>query len=147
LSEATPGEHAVLEALLEIGDSAMTYRNRYATNLQVAPLLDLLVTDETNPRSVAFQLAALAEHVERLPRPLTDPMLSGEQRLVLSVVSQIRLADVQTLVEPDEHGMREPLDNLLADSAKQLCDLASRISHKYLVHAGPAHQLADIRRG
>ena len=42
--------------LLEIADSSMTYRNRYATNLQVGPLLDLLLTDETNPRSIAFQL-------------------------------------------------------------------------------------------
>ncbi len=146
LSVAVAGEHAVLEALLEIADSSMTYRNRYATNLQVAPLLDLLVTDETNPRAIAFQLAALADHVERLPRAQGDRLLSDEQRTVLSVLSAVRLADVHALSEPDEQGGRRALDKLLHDSAAQLCDLASAISHKYLVHAGPAHQLAEIGR-
>ncbi len=146
LATASTGEHALLEALLEIADSSMTYRNRYTTNLQLAPLLDLLVTDETNPRAVAYQLAALANHVERLPRGVGDPLLSDEQRLVLSVVSGVRLADVHALAEPDERGERRTLDALLEDSAAKLYDLASAISHKYLVHAGPAHQLAEIGR-
>jgi uncharacterized alpha-E superfamily protein len=141
---AGPSENAVLDALLEIADSAMTYRNRYADILQVAPLLDLLVTDETNPRAIAFQLAALADHVERLPRPPSDLVLSHEQRLVLSVFSAIRLADVQRLAATDANGIRRELDTLLADSAAKLYDLANGISEKYLVHAGPAHQLSDI---
>jgi uncharacterized circularly permuted ATP-grasp superfamily protein/uncharacterized alpha-E superfamily protein len=139
-----PGEHAVLESLLEIADSSMTYRNRYAENLQAAPLLDLLVTDETNPRAIAFQLAALAGHVDRLPRPASEPLLSDEQRLVLGLLSTIRLADMQRLAQTDEHGVRRELDRLLFDSATRLGELASGISHKYLVHTGPAHQLAEI---
>jgi uncharacterized circularly permuted ATP-grasp superfamily protein/uncharacterized alpha-E superfamily protein len=146
LTTASTGESAVLEALLEIADSSMTYRNRYTTNLQVAPLLDLLVTDETNPRAIAFQLAALAQHVERLPRMSGDPLLSDEQRLVLSVVSAVRLADVHMLADPDQRGERGRLDALLEDASGKLSDLASAISHKYLVHAGPSHQLTEIGR-
>ncbi len=106
LSVASAGEHALLEALLEIADSSMTYRNRYATNLQLAPLLDLLVTDETNPRAIGFQLAALASHVERLPSTAGDPLLRDEQRLALLVLSAVRLADVHVLAEPDGDGRR-----------------------------------------
>lgn len=140
-------EHAVLEALLEIADSSMTYRNRYATNLQLTPVLDLLMTDETNPRSIAYQLAALAAHVERLPRQQSDSLLSDEQRIVISVLSAIRLADVGALGEADSNGIRQQLEKFLHHSAAQLCDLASGISHKYLVHAGPAHQLTENHRG
>ncbi len=61
-----PGQ--LLEALLQAADSSMTYRSRYLADLQVAATLDLLLTDETNPRSVAYQLVAVAEHVESLPR-------------------------------------------------------------------------------
>ena len=61
-------EAPLLEAVLEIADSAMTYRRRYMTALQAAPVLDLLLADESNPRSAAFQLARLAEHIEALPR-------------------------------------------------------------------------------
>ena len=53
-------ESTVMEAVLEIVDSLMTYRTRYLTTLQAGPLLDLLLTDETNPRSIAFQLSVLA---------------------------------------------------------------------------------------
>ena len=58
----------MLEALLEVADSIMTYRSRYLARVQLAPVLDLLLTDESNPRSVAFQLACCAAHVEQLPR-------------------------------------------------------------------------------
>jgi uncharacterized alpha-E superfamily protein len=143
---AGPGENAVLEALLEIADSSMTYRSRYATNLQAAGVLDLLVTDETNPRAVAFQLARLAEHVERLPRSGSDAMLSEEERLALGVLSAVRLADVQALARPNRNGVRERLDALLSDTAATLSELASTIAHRYLVHSGPAHQLAEIPR-
>ncbi len=139
-------EHAVLEALLEICDSSMTYRNRYATNLQLSPLLDLLMTDETNPRALAYQLAALSHGVDHLPRQQSEPLLTSEQRLVMAVHSTVRLADVNALSEADDSGLRRSLDHLLERLGEQLCELANVISHKYLVHAGPAHQLSDIHR-
>ena len=54
----------------------MTYRRRYPGSLQTAPVLDLLLADETNPRSLAFQLAALADDVDNLPRETAGPRRS-----------------------------------------------------------------------
>jgi hypothetical protein len=65
---------------------------------------------------------------------------------VADILSELRRADVRQLAEPDQHRVRRALDSLLADAAMRLCALASAISHKYLVHAGPAHQLAEIGR-
>src|SRR6266404_4482777 len=53
----------------------MTYRRRYFAQPQWPTVLDLLLTDETNPRSLLFQINALAEHAARLPRP------TGRRRL------------------------------------------------------------------
>ena len=50
-----------------MADSSITYRSRYLTSLQTDLLLDLLLVDEANPRSIAFQLARLREHIEQLP--------------------------------------------------------------------------------
>ena len=50
----------VLETALEIADSLMTYRSRYLANLQLAAVLDLLLTDEINPRSLAYRPATSA---------------------------------------------------------------------------------------
>src|SRR5262245_43261951 len=48
-----------LQVLLQIADSSITYRRRYPTVLQTDLVLELLVSDESNPRSLAFQLATL----------------------------------------------------------------------------------------
>lgn len=58
----------LLELMLEVADSSMTYRSRYYTTLQPVPVLDILMMDRANPRSLDFQLEHLAELYEKLPR-------------------------------------------------------------------------------
>src|SRR5262249_33862670 len=138
LPECDAEDHSVgpvLEAVLEVGDSLMTYRSRYLGTLQVAPVLDLVLTDETNPRSLAFQLAVLAEHIEHLPRDPTQAARSPEQRIALAALNSLRLADVQQLAQV-EQGVRQRLDYLLGRLAVRLPRLADLVTHKYLIHAG-----------
>jgi uncharacterized circularly permuted ATP-grasp superfamily protein/uncharacterized alpha-E superfamily protein len=52
--------------LLELADSTITYRSRYMTRPQWLPVLDLLVADETNPRSIAYQALGLTDYLGRL---------------------------------------------------------------------------------
>jgi len=137
----------VLEALLEIADSSMTYRARYLTTLQVAPVIDLLLCDESNPRSVGFQLAALGSHVEALPFDSSSPMRSGEQRIMLSALASLRLAEVEALCERDRDGARDKLDRLLTRLATHLRNLSDSLARTYLIHAGPSRQMSDIRPG
>ena len=99
---------SLLKSLLEIADSAMTYRYRYMTSLQLAPLLDLLLTDETNPRSLGFQLAALADHVRQLPGKETNPLRNRETRIMIATQAEVRLVDVEALARPREEGVRHP---------------------------------------
>ena len=46
----------------------MTYRTRYYTTLQPLAVMDVLMADETNPRSLDFQLSHLADLYQKLPR-------------------------------------------------------------------------------
>ncbi|MEF8768779.1 circularly permuted type 2 ATP-grasp protein [Candidatus Accumulibacter contiguus] len=62
-----------LEWLLELTDSIITYRSRYMTQPQVLPTLDLIVFDEGNPHSVAFQLQILVRYLDNLTRLLGGP--------------------------------------------------------------------------
>ena len=57
----------LLEPVLEIADSVMTHRQRYFAELQPRSVLELLLREEGNPRSLAFQLAKLVEHANALP--------------------------------------------------------------------------------
>ena len=54
--------------MLEIADSAMTYRSRYLNVFQLVPFVDLLLLDEHNPRSCAFQMNTIQSHLHELPR-------------------------------------------------------------------------------
>src|SRR4029077_21238701 len=63
----------LLEWLLELSDSLLTYRVRHMQHPQWEAVVDLLLVDERNPRSAVFQLAKLAKHVRLLPDAgLTD---------------------------------------------------------------------------
>jgi uncharacterized alpha-E superfamily protein len=134
-------EGSVLEAVLEIADSSMTYRRRYLSTLQAAPVLDLLLADESNPRSLAFQLVALAESIDRLPRDTTIPGRSAEQRLVLSNLTAVRLVELESLAHADASGNRAKLQMLLSRLEADLPVLSDIIAASYFSHLQTSRHL------
>ncbi len=135
-----PDEEPLLEALLEVADSAITYRRRYLGALQPAPVLDLLLTDESNPRSLAFQVAVLAGHVPELPRRGAAAARSVEERIVLAAQTRVRLADPTALAEAVS-GKRLQLEEFLVRTGEQLGALSDALTRSYLSHAEAAHRL------
>ena len=55
-----------LDWLLDLTDSTGTYRSRYLVAPEWLPVLDILMRDETNPRSIAFQVKGLTEYIAKL---------------------------------------------------------------------------------
>jgi uncharacterized circularly permuted ATP-grasp superfamily protein/uncharacterized alpha-E superfamily protein len=137
-------EHAALEALLEVADSIMTYRSRYLARVQLGPVLDLLLTDETNPRSVAFQLVNCVTHVGQMPRDVYELDDPPEQKLATSLLQTIRQMDSQELARAYVLGDTERLEWLFMRIESALPRLSDAVSHKYLIHAGPTQRLAEI---
>jgi uncharacterized circularly permuted ATP-grasp superfamily protein/uncharacterized alpha-E superfamily protein len=135
-------EGPLLEALLQIADSSMTYRRRYQGSLQTTAVLDLLLADETNPRSLAFQMAALADDVEHLPRDAMHIGRTAEQRHMLSSLTTLRLADIDHLARPDASGRRTELEELLSRLAAVLPAVSDAITQTYLSHLQTSRHLA-----
>ena len=79
-----------LEMLLEIGDSVMTHRRRYAVSAGPQSAIDLLVLDPLNPRSVLFQVAELREQIEKLPGGIDDGQLSPAAKAALELQTELR---------------------------------------------------------
>jgi len=136
-----------LEALLEIAESSMTYRRRYLSSVQTAPVLDLLLADETNPRSLAFQLVALAGHVEHLPHDDSQPHSTTEQQVAKAALTDLRLADIDGLARATDEGLRPQLDELLTRLGKQIPLLSDTITQNYLTHVQASQQLATLKDG
>lgn len=133
LGHQLPFEDAVLEALLEVADATRTYRRRYPAGLQLAPVLDLLLADDSNPRSVAFQLNLLDTHLHQLPGRSHMALPNPEERLILQSVSRVKLADIYDLVKV-EGGRRPALKRLLKELGKELPLLSDLLVRKYLSH-------------
>jgi uncharacterized circularly permuted ATP-grasp superfamily protein/uncharacterized alpha-E superfamily protein len=134
-------EGPVLDAALEVADSGMTYRRRYLGSLRAEAVLDLLVFDESNPRSLAGQLAGLEADVDHLPRPDRGPGRAPEQRLALSALSAVRLAEPAGLTVVKD-GVRPLLRELLDRVGGWLPALSDAITQQYLTHLQPSRHLA-----
>jgi uncharacterized alpha-E superfamily protein len=134
-------EAPLLETILDVADSGMTYRRRYLANLQVAPVLDLLLIDDTNPRSVMFQAHALVEHLAALPSSTGAGARTPQQRIATSVLAELQLADAGALAAADPAGTRPALQALLARLAEQLPALSDSLSSSYLSHAAISRNL------
>ncbi len=134
---ATAPEIAVLEPLLEIADSSMTYRRRYFTLPQLAPVLDLLLTDDTNPRSLLFQLAALSDHMKNLPRDAQAPSPTREERLISQTTAYMRQADMNAFCAATGEGRAQHVTALLVSIEEDLRVLSDTLTHYYFSHAEP----------
>src|SRR5262249_45252372 len=102
-----PETRPMLEMLLEVCDSSMTYRSRYFTVVQPAAVLDLLMNDGANPRSLAFQIGGLSEHGAFLAKTLKGAEWPGSrQEAVERAAADLFEADVQSLCVPYADGER-----------------------------------------
>lgn len=136
---------AVLESIVEVADSLITYRTRYLTRIQLPPVLDLILTDDTNPRSVIFQLQTLSQHIDQLPRDRSAPLRTTEQRLILNAISQLQLVSAEELTRANDPRVRDRIDARLGRLSRLLPKLSNAITHQYLLHAVSAQQLTDVR--
>ena len=74
-----------LDLLLTLADSQITYRSRYLVGPLLAPVRDLIVLDSYNPRSVAFQIAALNDHIASLPSLREGGLIDPPHRLAVTL--------------------------------------------------------------
>ncbi len=137
-----------LKLLLEFCDSTITYRNRYLAQMQPAPVLDLVLADETNPRSPAFQFAAIR-------RLLTD--VGGGVETALADEAAALLARVAALLSkvdsaPDQASAAASLPPDLAALTAEVASLSDRLSRRYFTLLPATRTIGvfeaeDLRRG
>jgi uncharacterized alpha-E superfamily protein len=85
-----------LDVLLTLVDCQITYRSRYLLAPLLAPVRDLAVLDPYNPRSVAFQVQSLNEHIASLPALRESGLIERPQRLAVAVQSMLTTAEATT---------------------------------------------------
>jgi uncharacterized alpha-E superfamily protein len=113
-----------LDVLLELCDSQMTYRQRYVMLAARTPVIDLVMLDPNNPRSVIYQLDRIETHLAALPRQVADGRLSPPQQIAASIATGLRTADAGKIDAA-----------LILGSASALMKLSETIDSSHLTHS------------
>ena len=86
-----------LDVLLTLVDCQITYRSRYLIGPALAPVRDLAVLDPYNPRSVAFQVATLNDHIAAIPSLKEHGLIERPQRLAVALQATLTTAEAAVL--------------------------------------------------
>jgi uncharacterized circularly permuted ATP-grasp superfamily protein/uncharacterized alpha-E superfamily protein len=117
-----------LVLLLELADSFITYRSRYRLVPMLPLVLDLLLLDESNPRSLSYQLASISQHLASLPQSRQGAGLTEERRLILSMLTAVQLGDVESFAEDSS---RSELQAAMRKQIQLLPQLTTAIERRY----------------
>jgi uncharacterized circularly permuted ATP-grasp superfamily protein/uncharacterized alpha-E superfamily protein len=101
-----------IDVLLTLVDCQITYRSRYLVAPMLVPVRDLAVLDPYNPRSVAFQVEALNEHIASLPALRESGLIERPQRLAVAMQSTLATAEAATLDTKMLFSLEQDLLNL-----------------------------------
>ena len=135
-------ERLLLESVLAAAESLITYRSRYRAALHFPTVLELLLLDEYNPRSLLYQLKRLEEQIRVLPREKLGYRLSEEEQLILEALTQLQLSDTVELSERSEHTtQRRGLEKLLVRLAQILIAISDVLTQTYFSHVQGPQQL------
>lgn len=130
----------VLESVVTSAESIITYRRRSRLDWHLETVLELLILDEDNPRSVAFQLAHLTADLDAVPR--SGPRLRTDQRLVLEALTAVRTCNPADLVTPQGNPRPRELEAFLAGLEKQLRDAAAAVERDHFLLRLPQQRIA-----
>ncbi len=129
-------QNQLLEAVLISTDSLSIYRRRYRSFIKLPMVLELLLMDETHPRSLAYQLHRLSDHIGALPRERGKGQLSEEERLILKAYTDLRLVKVSELVNvADDVGVYSELESVLSAMTELLWRLYEVLAQAYFSHS------------
>lgn len=88
-------DREVLAAVLTAAESSVTHRRRYRDYVRPAGVLDLLLMDEENPRSLLFALCRMREHLAAQPGSTGS---TRPERLLADVIAEVEQTDLSALV-------------------------------------------------
>jgi uncharacterized alpha-E superfamily protein len=122
-----------LSSLLDLADSQISYRQRYLTGIARVPVVDLVALDPGNPRSLAFQICRICEHLAALPVLEDDGMEEPQQTqgtVLTAIVSTATAAGLDAEV--------------LGDVERRLFQLSEAIARRYFLQGAEPLRAAGM---
>ncbi|HEY2572687.1 MAG TPA: circularly permuted type 2 ATP-grasp protein, partial [Verrucomicrobiaceae bacterium] len=125
---------SLLEALLDVADSSITFRSRYNLLPTVPAVFDLILLDDKNPRSVLFQIRQLAQHFEFLPRDREIVPGSGKH-IIAKCLARLNQADARELAGSPGAWEKTEIVAVIRETLQTLPKLSDAIAASYFAHS------------
>ncbi|MEZ5673034.1 MAG: circularly permuted type 2 ATP-grasp protein [Thiotrichaceae bacterium] len=147
LCNVNEDDTAMMEHLLGITDSLLTYRRRYRSQPEAYAVLELILQNERNPHAIGYQLERIERYIRELPGN-TQIYCSPMGKILLEALTLIRLADMDALAQvttdPVAGDFRKELEQLLTKVGDLLVHLSDIVSNSYFTHAEVQRQLVKL---
>ncbi len=131
-----------LYLLLDLSDSTITYRARYQNTPVLENLLHLLLLDDSNPRSMVYQIQRLQRVMADMPLEQQQEGLSDAQRILLVAYHELLLSEPEKLANViSKAGNRTQLRRVLVRLGKTLSSLSEQVTETYFAHTDTERRL------
>ena len=140
-SHSSAVDSLVVESVLAAAESGVTYRRRYRGRIQIATMLELLLLDAGNPRSLAYQVAQARADLRALPDASGT---SRPQRRLEDVDATLRRCRPEDLEHTDENDIRQEFSTLLDGLHESLRGIADAIAAPHFWHPRPMQPLGVV---
>jgi uncharacterized alpha-E superfamily protein len=124
--------------LLRVTQNLIYFRKKFKNYIDPYSICSLLILDEKNPHSIAFQIENIINMLKSLYEESFNNPVKQKSRLIQSLILQQNLTE---LLETDKLGYRKNLDNFLINLSKHFADFIQyllliilRIHHFNLFH-------------
>jgi uncharacterized circularly permuted ATP-grasp superfamily protein/uncharacterized alpha-E superfamily protein len=135
---------AAMRIALELCDSTITYRTRYLGQLQPAPVLDLVMLDDSNPRALAFQLREIRSHLQRLGETSGANVPDALQSLDSDIARVVQLFGGEEKAWRHEGLALAMLREITEDTERRIEDLSEAITRAYFSHVPAAQAVGSM---
>jgi uncharacterized alpha-E superfamily protein len=118
-----------------VADCSLTYRSRYSLLPNITAVYDLVLLDDTNPRSLLFQFNQLVKHFERLPRERESALPSAGHRVLLDCLARLRLLDPRPMANLTADWRDSEAGEVIDHILRLLPKLSDAIAVSYFAHS------------
>lgn len=135
-------DYNLQESVLKSNETLVNYRYKYRVHIQHTLVLELMLLDPNNPRSLIYQLDRLKAYLSNLPKIQPGFVLPQHERLILEAHALLKLTDTEQLTMLDtESGQYKNLDEFLEKMYSLLFNITGAVSKLYFKHAQKQKQL------
>jgi uncharacterized alpha-E superfamily protein len=132
----------LMEVVLKSNESLVNYRYKYKAHIQLPLVIDLMLLDPNNPRSLLYYVERIMGYIQHLPKTGNGHVLPEHEKLMLEAYTVLKLSNKDELATVNKtHRKHDKLEDFLNKMYSLLAALPAIISKTYFKHAQEQKQL------